>query len=106
MTSATPGYQDILRARERIRDGVTLTRCDVSGSLGDLLEPRVAPKLENQQRTGSFKDRGALNRLLTLSGEERQRGVVTASAGNHAQGVALAATRAGVDSTIVMPEFA
>ena len=61
MTSGTPGFEDILRARERIREGVVATRCDVSGSLQDLLAPRVALKLENQQRTGSFKDRGALS---------------------------------------------
>jgi threonine dehydratase len=63
-------------------------------------------KLENFQRTGSFKIRGAINRIATLSAAEREAGVVTASAGNHAQGVALAATRAGVDSTIVMPKHA
>jgi threonine dehydratase len=63
-------------------------------------------KLENFQRTGSFKIRGAMNRIATLSAAEKDAGVVTASAGNHAQGVALAATRAGVDSKIVMPEHA
>jgi threonine dehydratase len=63
-------------------------------------------KLENFQRTGSFKIRGAINRIATLSEAEQDAGVVTASAGNHAQGVALAATRAGVDATIVMPEHA
>ncbi|MFD1640443.1 threonine ammonia-lyase [Halohasta litorea] len=66
----------------------------------------VSLKLENFQRTGSFKIRGAINRIATLSAAEREAGVVTASAGNHAQGVALAATRAGVDSTIVMPKHA
>ena len=63
-------------------------------------------KLELFQRTGSFKLRGATNRIATLSESQRENGVVTASAGNHAQGVALAATRIGVDSTIVMPEHA
>jgi threonine dehydratase len=63
-------------------------------------------KLENFQRTGAFKIRGATNRIATLSPEDREAGVVTASAGNHAQGVALAATRADVDATVVMPEYA
>jgi threonine dehydratase len=63
-------------------------------------------KQEMLQRTGSFKIRGATNRIATLSEENREAGVVTASAGNHAQGVALAATRMGVDSTVVMPEDA
>ncbi len=63
-------------------------------------------KLENFQRTGSFKIRGATNRIATLSEAQKDAGVVTASAGNHAQGVALAATRSGVDSKIVMPEHA
>jgi threonine dehydratase len=63
-------------------------------------------KLETFQRTGSFKIRGATNRIATLTPAEQEAGVVTASAGNHAQGVALAATRMGVDSTVVMPETA
>ena len=63
-------------------------------------------KFENFQRTGSFKIRGAYNRIHALSDDERDRGVVAASAGNHAQGVALAATEAGIDATIVMPEDA
>jgi len=104
MTPRTPEFEDILRAQERIRDGVVLTRCDVAGSLGDLLPYSVALKLENQQRTGSFKDRGALNRLLTLSDEEGARGVVTASAGNHAQALAYHGGRLGIPVTVVMPE--
>jgi len=63
-------------------------------------------KFENDQRTGSFKIRGAANHIRQLTDAERDAGVVTASAGNHAQGVALAATRAGVDATVVMPETA
>ena len=63
-------------------------------------------KMENQQRTGSFKIRGAYHRITQLSDAERRVGVVAASAGNHAQGVALAATLAGVKSTVFMPEFA
>ena len=60
-------------------------------------------KLENLQRTGSFKERGALNKLLTLSEAERKRGVITASAGNHAQGVAFHAAARGIRAQIVMP---
>jgi threonine dehydratase len=63
-------------------------------------------KLENLQRTGSFKDRGSLNRLLHLNDDERRRGVVTASAGNHAQAVAYHARRLGIPCTVVMPETA
>jgi threonine dehydratase len=61
-------------------------------------------KFENLQRTGSFKERGALNRILTMSEQERARGVIAASAGNHAQGVAYHAGRLGVRATVVMPE--
>ncbi len=61
-------------------------------------------KLENLQRTGSFKLRGALSRVLVLSDEEKRRGVITASAGNHAQGVALGCVQVGVSALIVMPE--
>src|SRR5262249_1130044 len=61
-------------------------------------------KLENLQRTGSFKERGAANRLLLLPKDERARGIVAASAGNHAQGVAVNAQRLGIQATIVMPE--
>ena len=60
-------------------------------------------KLENLQMTGSFKERGALNRILTLSEEERRRGLITASAGNHGQAVAYHANRLGLDATVVMP---
>src|SRR5438128_2883091 len=63
-------------------------------------------KMENLQRTGSFKIRGATHRLGALTPEERARGVITASAGNHAQGVALAAREAGVTATVYMPRFA
>jgi threonine dehydratase len=71
-----------------------------------MTDAEVHLKQELFQRTGSFKIRGATNRIATLAPEDRDPGVVTASAGNHAQGVALAATRIGVDSTIVMPEQA
>jgi len=100
------GLDDVLAARERIGDAVEHTPMDGSRTLSGRTGADVHLKLEQFQRTGSFKLRGATNRVATLSDGEREAGVVTASAGNHAQGVALAATRAGVDATIVMPENA
>jgi threonine dehydratase len=96
--------QDILAARERIHRDVDVTPCPRSWTFSDLCGATVYFKLENLQRTGSFKERGAANKLAMLTPEERKRGVVAASAGNHAQGVALAAQRHGIRSVIVMPE--
>ncbi|MFC7213675.1 threonine ammonia-lyase [Saliphagus sp. GCM10025334] len=97
---------DVLEARERVRETSRHTPLTYSHTYSDMTGAAVHLKLENFQRTGAFKIRGATNRIQTLSPEEQAAGVVTASAGNHAQGVALAATRAGVDSKIVMPEQA
>ncbi|UTF54613.1 threonine ammonia-lyase [Natronosalvus rutilus] len=97
---------DVLEARERVRETSRHTPLTYSHTYSDMTGAAVHLKLENFQRTGAFKIRGATNRVQTLSPEEQAAGVVTASAGNHAQGVALAATRAGVDSKIVMPEQA
>ncbi|SDM05133.1 threonine dehydratase [Halogranum gelatinilyticum] len=97
---------DVLDARDRVSEVARHTPLEYSHTYTDMTGAEVHLKLENFQRTGSFKIRGAMNRITTLSEEEKEVGVVTASAGNHAQGVALAATRAGVDSTIVMPEHA
>jgi threonine dehydratase len=97
---------DIEAARDRIEGVAKHTPLDYSHTFSDMTGAAVHLKLENNQRTGSFKIRGALNRITTLSEAEKEAGVVTASAGNHAQGVALAATRAGVDSKVVMPEHA
>ncbi|WP_049984308.1 threonine ammonia-lyase [Halorubrum sp. BV1] len=97
---------DVREARERV-DGVARhTPLEQSRTFSEMSGADVHLKLENFQRTGAFKIRGAMNRIATLSSEERDAGVVTASAGNHAQGVALAAERAGVDATVVMPKFA
>ena len=93
-------------ARDRIADVVRVTPMQYSYAFSERTGAAVHLKLENFQRTGAFKLRGALNRITTLSDAQQDAGVVTASAGNHAQGVALAATRAGVDATIVMPEHA
>ena len=97
---------DIEAARDRIDGVVRHTPLEYSYTFSEWTGADVHLKLENFQRTGAFKIRGAMNRITTLTDEQRSAGVVTASAGNHAQGVALAATRAGVDSKIVMPEHA
>jgi threonine dehydratase len=94
---------DIEAARARIHGRVRASPCTYSRSLSELLDKQVYLKLENLQLTGSFKERGACNRLLQLDAEERLRGVVAASAGNHAQGVAYHARALGVPATIVMP---
>src|SRR5712671_5574825 len=96
--------QDVLAARERIRGDVEVTPCPRSWTFSDLCGASVYFKLESLQRTGSFKERGAANKLALMTPEERRRGVVAASAGNHAQGVAFNAQRLGVKSVIVMPE--
>jgi len=90
--------QAIFTARSRVAPFVRHTPLEFSRELGAHL------KLENLQRTGSFKLRGALNRVLTLTEDEKRRGVVAASAGNHAQGVAFGCARAGVPALVVMPE--
>ncbi|HTJ29900.1 MAG TPA: threonine ammonia-lyase [Acidobacteriaceae bacterium] len=94
----------IKAARERIGDAIHLSPCQLSHHLSEHAGLPIYLKLENLQRTGSFKERGALNKLLCLSQEERSRGVIAASAGNHAQGVAYHSTRLGVRSQIVMPQ--
>ncbi|MFB6178167.1 MAG: threonine ammonia-lyase [Halorientalis sp.] len=97
---------DVLAAQDRVAETSRHTPLDYSHTFSAMSGADVHLKLETFQRTGSFKIRGATNRIATLSDDEREAGVVTASAGNHAQGVALAATRIGVDSKIVMPEGA
>ena len=100
---ATVSLSSIQAARQRLGDAIFNSPCQQSADLSDLAELPLHLKLENLQRTGSFKERGALNRLLTLTEEERSRGVIAASAGNHAQGVAFHASRLGIRSQIVMP---
>lgn len=98
--------QDVQKARELIKDIISPTGFTQSISASKLLGSDVYFKYENTQRTGSFKFRGAYNKIANLTPEEKSRGVVASSAGNHAQGVALSASLAGVKSTIVMPETA
>jgi threonine dehydratase len=97
------GLSDIQAALGRIRDSIRISPCTDSEAFSALTNNSVFLKLDNQQRTGAFKERGALNKLLMLSGEERARGVIAASAGNHAQGVAYHSGRHGVRARIVMP---
>lgn len=97
-------FEDIKKARETIKDLISPTELSHSISASNLLKSEVYFKFENTQRTGSFKFRGAYNKISNLTAEEKARGVVASSAGNHAQGVALSATLAGVKATIVMPE--
>ena len=99
-------FDDVLAARDRIYSVARRTPLQYSHTFSEMIGADVYLKLESLQRTGAFKIRGAMNRIETLSPDQRDAGVVTASAGNHAQGVALAATRSGVDSKIVMPEHA
>jgi threonine dehydratase len=94
---------DIQDALGRIRADIRVSPCPRSESFSGLTGNAIYLKLDNQQRTGAFKERGALNKLLCLTAEERSRGVIAASAGNHAQGVSYHAGRHGVRARIVMP---
>lgn len=98
------GIREIEEARTRIDEFILRSPCAKSEWFSNLTGARTFFKLENLQMTGSFKERGALNKILTLTPEERSRGVIAASAGNHAQGVAFHAGRLGIPATIVMPD--
>lgn len=104
MTPAPVTLNDVYAAHERIRDAVVCTPLLQSHTLGELCGRKVFCKFENLQMTGAFKERGALNKLLQLSEEERSAGVIAASAGNHAQGLAYHGQRLGIPVTIVMPK--
>ncbi|MNJ98456.1 L-threonine dehydratase catabolic TdcB [compost metagenome] len=97
---------DIQKAQQLLKGIISPTELNHSISASKLLGSDIYFKLENTQRTGSFKFRGAYNKISSLTPDEKARGVVASSAGNHAQGVALSATLAGVKATIVMPETA
>lgn len=94
---------DIAAARTRIQNVLPRTPMPHSMIFSEMYGCEVYVKLENLQRTGSFKERGALNKLLSLSAEEKAKGIITASAGNHAQGVAYHGRRLGIQTLIVMP---
>ena len=99
-------FVDIEEARARIADQIYLSPFPRSETISRMAGNRVFFKLENLQMTGSFKERGALNRLLTLTPEESRRGVIAASAGNHGMAVAYHSRRLNIASTIVMPTSA
>lgn len=98
-------FEDVEDARRVIHSYITETPCAHSQTLSQLTRAKVFLKLENLQMTGSYKERGACNRLARLSTEEAGRGVIAFSAGNHAQGVAYHARRLGIRATIVMPVY-
>ncbi len=100
------GLDEIEAARSRLEGVAVKTPLDRSRALSDIAGGEVFVKCENLQRTGSFKIRGAFNRITQLSDDECRAGVVAASAGNHAQGVALAASLSGTSATVFMPEGA
>ncbi|MCS4539264.1 MAG: threonine ammonia-lyase [Thaumarchaeota archaeon] len=106
MSEQEVSFSDIERATDVLKDVVRRTPLDSSRILSEMTGSDVLLKLENLQRTGSFKIRGAYLKISSLSDSERKRGVVAASAGNHAQGVAHAATLLETRSTIIMPEGA
>jgi threonine dehydratase len=99
-------FADIEAARERIRDAVYYSPCRHSVALSELTGLAIYCKVENRQRTGSFKERGARNALAQLSPEQQKRGVIAASAGNHAQALAYQGKLLGIPATVVMPKFA
>src|SRR5579871_4615923 len=99
----TLAFAQIEAAAERLKGHIERTPCRYSSTLSKITGAEVWVKFENLQFTASYKERGALNKLLQLSDDERQRGVIAASAGNHAQGLAYHGQRLGVPVTIVMP---
>ncbi len=103
VTADSVTLASIHAARARIGGAIYCSPCQMSHSLSELTGLPLHLKLENLQRTGSFKERGALNKLLTLNEQERKRGVIAASAGNHAQGVAFHAGELDIRAQIVMP---
>src|SRR5947207_5665215 len=100
-TSSLISLDDVYRARERIGDRLHRTPLLSSGTLSEQVGADVRFKAELFQRTGSFKPRGVLNKLATLTDEEKQRGVISISAGNHAQAVAYASASQGIDALVV-----
>ena len=104
MSKLPISFEDVLAAAKRIKDGIYHTPAEFSEVLSEAVGSEIFLKFEIFQHTASFKERGALNMLLSLSGAEKKHGVVAASAGNHAQGVAFHAARLGISATIVMPK--
>lgn len=96
-------FADVEEARRRIRDQIYISPLSYSETISRMSSSKVFFKLDNLQMTGSFKERGALNRLLSLTQDEAEHGVIAASAGNHGMAVAFHSRRLNVESTIVMP---
>jgi threonine dehydratase len=105
-TKTAPGLKEIQEARARLEGIARVTPVYGTETLSKIIGREVALKAENLQRTGSFKIRGAVNKIATLSEAERRAGVVAASAGNHGQAVAWAAREAGVKATVFVPQDA
>jgi threonine dehydratase len=106
VTLSVVGLDDIVAARSRIAGAVQETPCARSIPLSELCDADIFGKFEYQQRTGSFKERGARNALMLLPAEQKERGAISASAGNHALGMAYHGALLGIPVTVVMPRFA
>ena len=104
--NATVSLAEVVAARARLNGAVHVTQCTESAALGELTRARIFCKQEFLQRTGSFKERGARNALAQLAPEQARAGVIAASAGNHALGLAWHGRALGVPVTVVMPKFA
>src|SRR6478735_3541326 len=102
----TTTFHDIEAAAARIKGAVYESPCPQSIPLSELTGMKIHCKLDNLQRTGSFKERGARNALVQLSAEQKKRGVIAASAGNHAQALAYQGKLLGIPATVVMPKYA
>jgi threonine dehydratase len=98
-----PNYESIIKAQQKIGLTIRMTSLRQSEKLSKILNTNIYVKYENENVTGSFKERGALNKLLSLTDNEKKQGVIAASAGNHAQGVAYHAGKLGIPSVIIMP---
>jgi threonine dehydratase len=99
-------FKDIEAARERIKGAVFFSPCLASIALSEITAMEIFCKMDNLQRTGSFKERGARNALAQLPAEQQERGIIAASAGNHAQALAYQGKLLGIPATVVMPKFA
>jgi threonine dehydratase len=99
----TVNLSDVQRALSRVRASIHVSPCTRSEAFSQITGNNIHLKLENRQRTGAYKERGALNKLLNLPPEKRSQGVIAASAGNHAQAVAYHASKLGIRARIVMP---
>ncbi len=99
------GFADIEAARERIAGAVHYSPCQYSIPLSEITGMEIFCKLDNLQRTGSFKERGARNALSQLPPDQQKRGVIAASAGNHAQALAYQGKLLGIPATVVMPNL-